>query len=332
MPSDNLADKDGLLRSVASAAKLREGPSGVEQLLRALLRATQEQGAAQLTLRILARMTRMPAPVVASACIALRDAGVLAPGPALLFTPGGLRAMQQWGWATSEHAAQPGVACVPCEGTGVNPQGPGWADLLGKLRLHNLGTDASPESALRLVALMHENGALAGKDLLVMGEDVHPAVAVALAGRALSSSGRLTRRTVALHPDERLLTRLRDIAVSEGAIIGLVKHDPARSLPDDLHGEFTTLVADAPISLRGLVLLLSRVVEAARPDDARLFLLYSPEYPDERLDAQRAMLDMGFVVERLISRFQAGANGTAKDLYVLSVTGDALLMPDNLDD
>ena len=86
------------------------------------------------------------------------------------------------------------------------PTGPEWEGLLAALRRHfkdnprvDVTLDQShctPETNLRRVAFMHEHGALAGKDALVLGDDDSVSAAVALAGRVLSPTGKLARRVV----------------------------------------------------------------------------------------------------------------------------------------
>lgn len=164
---------------------------------------------------------------------------------------------------------------------------------------------------------MHEYGALAGKDVLVMGSDVSVAAAVALAGKALSASGRLARRVVALHADDRALRQLRDIAIAEGTIIGLVTRDYHHPLLPDLQGDFDTVFLDAPAQLEELVVALSRAQEALRAEGGRIFLSYAQGDPAEILEAQREMLEAGFFIAQMLPRFDRFIDGTAADLYAL---------------
>ncbi len=151
-------------------------------------------------------------------------------------------------------------------------------------------------------------------------------VGIALAGKTLSQSGKLARRIVALHPDEKALNSVRDIAVREGTIIGLVKHDPRRSLMDDLEGEFDTVFVAPSAVFSSLVNLLSRAIEAAKPKGGRVFLACPPLSLDDRVDAQRAILDLGLAIDRLVPGFDKYEGGKGPgDLYVLSVTEDSVV-------
>src|SRR5437868_3744266 len=73
------------------------------------------------------------------------------------------------------------VVCEACDGRGVVPTGPAWEAVLASLKQHFAGnprvdvaldqSHCTPESNLRRVALMYEQGALAGKHILVLGDD-----------------------------------------------------------------------------------------------------------------------------------------------------------------
>jgi hypothetical protein len=143
----------------------------------------------------------------------------------------------------------------------------------------------------------------------------------------MSPTGRLARRVVALDTDERILRHLRDIAVAEEVIIGLVRHDVRQPLPDDLQGEFDTVSTDPPYTLPGLKLFLSRAIEAVHPDGGRIYLHFGHRPPEEQVEVQKAIAEMGLVIEQLVPNFSeyvgAGVLAGVSDLYVLSVTPGA---------
>lgn len=326
-------DKRELLQAVAEQAQLREGAQGVEDALRAIFRAQHDTAAEPLTARALARIIRLPVPVVTALRRELEKAGVVEPGPHLRLTADADSVIsQEWGWALAP-SAQSSVVCPTCGGTGVAPSGPEWEHLLAALRRHfadNPRVDVmldqshcTPETNLRRVAYMHEHGALAGKSVLALGDDDSLSAAVALVGKALSPTGKLARRVVALDSDNRILSHLRDIAVSEGALIGLVRHDLRHPLPEGLEGEFDTVSTDPPYSLPGLTLFLSRTIEAVKPEGGRIFLHFGHRPPAEQLAVQKAIVEMGLVIEQIIPNFNHYAGATilagVSDLYLLSV-------------
>ncbi len=332
------SDKQALLKRVAEKSQLREGPQGIENVLRAVFRAQSDITAEPLTGRALARLTRLPVPVVTAVRRELEHEGLVEPGPHIRLTSEAQAALSEdWGWSTTPDS-QSSVICQTCEGTGVVPVGPQWEGVLATLRRHfkdNPGVDVTldqshctPETNLRRVAYMHEHGALAGKDVLVLGDDDSLSAAVALAGKVLSPTGRLARRVVAVDTDERILTHLRDIAVAEGVLIGLIRHDLRKPLPQDLQGEFDIVATDPAYTLPGLKLFLSRAVEAVKPDGGRIFLSFGHRPPDEQLAVQKTIAEMGLVIEQLIPNFNsyvgAGVLAGVSDMYLLQATADAI--------
>ncbi len=341
--SPDFSDRQAFFRRVAAQAQVREGPQAVERLLRALFRAHSQTppGAELPTERALARMARMPVPVVAALLAELEKEGVVKrqAHTQVALTPEAVRAMAElWGREAAPPASastgtgtgkapsgQHALVCAQCAGTGIALSGPQWERLLTTLRRHlTAGSDTSPEALLRAVGYMHLWEALAGRHVLVMGEDVSMAAAVALAGKVLSQGGRLARRVVALHPDDRRLTRLRDIAVAEGVLVGLVTRDLRHPLPEDLRGEFDTLFIDAPEDLSRLILYISRAIDAARAEGAYVFLNLAHRPAGEQMEVQQAITGMGLVVEQVVPGFNRlpGVQVRARDLYVLAVTGE----------
>jgi predicted methyltransferase len=350
-----LTDKDNLLTMVAGRSQLREGAAGVEEVLRIVYRAQHTAGTQPLTARALARAVRLPVPVVTAVRRELEKAGVLDPGPYLVLTADADQALtDDWGWATlprsapsaqsQAHDHPEGVVCPTCGGLGIAPSGGIWPALLDALQRHfagNPGVDVTldqshctPETNVRRTALMYEEGALAGKNVLVLGDDDSVSLAIALAGKALSPSGKLARRTVALDTDERILRHLAAAAAQEGVAIETVQHDVRTPLPADLKAAFDTVSTDPPYTLPGLELFLSRAVDALKPAGGRIYLHFGHRPPDEQVQVQRIIAGMGLVIERLVPGFNeyvgAGVLAGVSDLYVLSanagsapaITGD----------
>lgn len=353
----NYSNKDSFLKYLATQAQLREGPPAAERVLRAVFDHAQDPGAEALTERVLARIARLPVPVIVAMRRELEQADVLEPGLSIQMTPAARQTLaESWGWQPPEQAAfvspaprqaqasagrspepQASQLCQTCGGTGIVPTGPQWDSVLEGLQKHFLGkprrvqaggkarNQPTVDANLRRAALLHEYGTLAGKDVLVLGEDVTLAAAIALAGKALSPSGRLARRLVALHADDKVLRQLRDIAVSEGLIIGLVTHDIRRQLMPDLQGEFDTVFVDPPQTYEGVLVALSRAIDAVN-SEGLIFLSYSSENPADLLEVQRMISEAGLIVAQATPGFDLYTADTAgrRDLYVLRVTEDTV--------
>ncbi|MEO5952266.1 MAG: bis-aminopropyl spermidine synthase family protein [Chloroflexia bacterium] len=336
-----LTDKANLLRSIAERAQLREGSAGVEEVLRVVYRTQHSDGSEPMTARVLARLVRLPLPVVTALRRELEKSGVLEPGPHLHLTSAADSVIgNAWGWAGSNTKAvavneQPNrVICAECDGLGVHPQGSAWTAMLGTLRKHfeknprvDVTLDQSfctPETNVRRVALMYEAGALAGKDVLILGDDDSVSIAVGLAGKALAASGSLAKRVVALDTDGRILNHLGEIAVKESVQVDIVRHDVRYPLPAELRGAFDTVSTDPPYTLPGLELFLSRAVEAIKPDGGQIYLHFGHRPPDEQVAVLASIAGMGLMIERLTPNFNeyvgAGVLAGVSDLYVLRTT------------
>jgi len=220
---------------------------------------------------------------------------------------------------------------------GVAPAGGVWPVVLEALQRHFGGnprvdvaldqSHCTPETNLRRAALMYEDGSLAGKDVLILGDDDSVSLALALAGKALSPSGKLAHGIVALDTDRRILSHLTEAASAEGVALETVEHDVRMPLPANMQGAFDTVSTDPPYTLPGLELFLSRAVEAVKRAGGRIYLHFGHRPPDEQVAVQRAIAEMGLVIERLVPNFNeyvgAGVLAGVSDLYVLSANAQS---------
>jgi predicted methyltransferase len=327
----DLTNKQDFLKLMSERVMLREGPVGVENVLKVLFVSYNKPGETPMDERVLARISRLPVPVVSALCKEFANIGLLSHGLPLRLDEAAVRLMsERWGWSSTSGSSAGGAVastgsvrretarCANCEGTGVVPSQQTWGSVLEGLRLHNL--TSAPETLVRMVALMHEDGAMFGKDVLVLGGSGAVAGAVALAGKALSPTGRLVRRVVFVDPQERNLVQMRDVAEREGTIIGLVRHDLRAPLPQDLREEFETIVVTSGDDMDDLVAMVGRASEAVK-EKGRVYLLCPPLRGEEKLDAQREMVEAGLAFERAVPRFDSHP-GAEMDLYVLGMVDD----------
>src|SRR5205823_5772615 len=115
----DFTDKQSLLKRVAERSQLREGPQGIENVLRAIYRAQNDSASEPLTGRALARVARLPVPVVTAVRRELEREGVVEPGPHIRLTDAALAAVNDsWGWSSSSDA-EGSIVCKVCQGTGV---------------------------------------------------------------------------------------------------------------------------------------------------------------------------------------------------------------------
>jgi len=112
------------------------------------------------------------------------------------------------------------------------------------------------ESTLYRVAFMWARGDLAGKELLVLGDDDLVSLACALTG--------IPRRVVMLDIDERIVQFVRDVARAEGLEVEALQHDLREPLPEELLSAFDTFFCDPTESLRGFLAFAGRGISALR--------------------------------------------------------------------
>ena len=112
------------------------------------------------------------------------------------------------------------------------------------------------ESTLYRVAFMWARGDLAGKELLVLGDDDLVSLACALTGTP--------RRVVMLDIDERIVQFVRDVARAEGLEVEALQHDLREPLPEELLSAFDTFFCDPTESLRGFLAFAGRGISALR--------------------------------------------------------------------
>ena len=293
-----------VLAAVALAVGLREGPRGVEEVLRHLA------GSGRAATRDLSRRTGLPVPLVAAVCAELRRAGLLARDrPARLSADGR---------ALVERLTGPHV------GSAV------YAALAG--RLDALTADVPPAnltldqchctvaSKLRRVAYLDKAGALAGRAVLLLGDDDQMAVAIALAAGVLGT--RPPVRLAVVDVDPAVLAFAGATADRLGLTTEPVLHDLRRPLPEGLLGAFDTVFTDPPYTPAGAELFLSRGAAALRPGAGRqAFLCFGPRPPDESSAVQHAITGMGFAIHDMVRNFNeylgAGVLAGTSHLYHL---------------
>lgn len=106
------------------------------------------------------------------------------------------------------------------------------------------------------VAQMWRHGDLAGKDLLVVGDDDLVSVAAGLT--------RLPRRVLVLDADPRVTSFIEGVARQESLPIEVLSHDLRVPLPPSVARAFDTFACDPTESLRGFLLFAGRGLSGLR--------------------------------------------------------------------
>lgn len=157
----------------------------------------------------------------------------------------------------------------------------------------------TPETTVLRLALMAQRGDLAGRDLLLLGDDDLTGIAAALSG--------LPRRVCVLDVDERIVSFIRDVARDRGwNHVHAEVYDARHGLPSHLRGQFDVFFTDPVETVKGLLLFLSRCTEGLRgPGAAGYFgLSYLEASWRKWRKIQQGILDMGFAITDMLGAFQ----------------------------
>lgn len=161
----------------------------------------------------------------------------------------------------------------------------------------------TPETTMARLALMADRGDLAGKDLLVLGDDDLMGLGAALTG--------LPKRVVVVEIDSRLTDFMSEAARVDGLSLQIMAHDLALPLPPGLAGSFDTFFTDPPDAQGGMRLFLSRAIEALKgPGTSGYFgltMIESSLYRWRELQ-EYLVRDCGVVVTDIISDFSTYVN------------------------
>lgn len=291
-------DLAGLAARAEGRAGLPIRARDIERILAALL-------AAEDIWRIV-ELAGVPVLAVCAGLECLAEAGwVEMAGSAVRLTPAG-----EAGCARLRLAPARTLACPRCGGTGLE---------LGLLReieteFHRLAAgrpDASQEfdqgyvteeTTIARIAALWAKGDLAGKDLLVLGDDDLVSLAAAVT--------RLPRRVVVLDADPRITSFIAGVAERESLAVEVVPHDLRAPLPPQLERAFDTFACDPTESLPGFLLFAGRGLSALRgPGCAGYLGLTHAEASLAKWRAiQEALLGWGAVITDLRDGFHAYVN------------------------
>ncbi|MFJ3493264.1 GNAT family N-acetyltransferase [Streptomyces sp. NPDC086091] len=289
-----------MLTEVAEAVRLQEGPPGVRSVLRALRRL------APASTKEISRATGLPVPIVAAVGNELRRRDLLGTERPSRLTPAGRDLVARLGMDLTLDAT-----CVTCAGRElVIPDV--LDEAVRRLRAlmesgpaADMAIDQShctPETKVRRVLALLTAGALPGGSLLLIGDDDLISLAVAVVGDVLGAP--LVERVTVVDISPEILAYVREVSAGLGTRVETVEHDLRHPLPAALHDGFDVAMTDPPYTPEGARLFLSRAVEGLRPGPAHsVFFSFGGKSPDEMLEVQREIMNLGLVTHGYIRNF-----------------------------
>jgi len=307
---------DSIAAEVAVAVGLAEGESGVRDVLVAVARSEP------VPTSQVARLAELPVPIVAAVCNELRKRGVID-----RTRPVRLTALARRTLASGQPHADAGCPC--CDGLGLcipdeletlRAELDAVAAGAPQARMELDQTHCTVSTKIRRVLKLHAADALAGRKIVLLGDDDLIAVAIARFARL---TGTRVRRLTVIDSDPAVLSWTGEQAAD--ADVQLVEHDLRDPLPADLTGAFDVACTDPPYTVPGAELFLSRATSAleARPG-RHVFFSFGARRPADMLATQRLIAGLGLVVRSMTPGFNsyagAGILAGTSHLYHLRTT------------
>ena len=313
-------DVDSVTAEVASAVGLAEGASGVRDVIRAIARAEP------VATRQISRMAELPVPIVTAVCNELRKRGVLDRGRPVRLTPAGREVFA---------SGQPDLdaRCPACHGRGVASVKITEAMTNELERAVASAPAAKPEldqthctvaTKISRVLAMHEAGALAGRRIIILGDDDLVSVAIARFAALTQPAGQIRRLTV-VDSDPDVLACVAAQTAGTGLDAEILQHDLRAPLPAALRGAFDVACTDPPYTVPGAELFLSRAVAALGGEAGQhVFFSFGARRPAQTLRTQELITSMGLTVRAMTPNFNeylgAGILAGTSHLYHLRTT------------
>lgn len=303
---------DLVVEQVAAAVGLAEGTRGVEAVLVALSRLEP------VSVRVLGKAADLPVPIVAAICNELRQRGHIAEERPVQFTVEGRRRF-------AAGARLGSAVCAACGGRRialpieVARLRRGLASVAEAAPAPLVELDqchCTPKTKLRRVLAMHEADAIAGRRILLLGDDDLISVTLLRFVRAFGIS---IDELVIVDLDERLLAFIGEQLDGAPFPFQCVQHD----LRHPLAGRFDTVVTDPPYTAAGAKLFLTRAREASAGSGADVFFSFGSRRPGVQFAVQQTMAEVGLEIRALTRDFNdyvgAGVLGGTSHLYHLTV-------------
>jgi N4-bis(aminopropyl)spermidine synthase len=207
---------------------------------------------------------RIPFPFVVSILRALRDGDYIEFEPTRL----GSRGFQLIRELRVGPASD--MTCSTCGGSGTEWRGleSVYANYLSIYERRPRNEDANldqgamtPESLFRRIAQMIQQGDVANKEIVVLGDDDLASIALALT--------ELPDRVTVFELDERICDYITAAAEGAGLKIRVLEQDLATYMPREFLGTFDTFLCDPPETEAGLLLFVQKGLSLLKPGAGR---------------------------------------------------------------
>lgn len=298
-----------ILNDVAAATRLREGAEGVRRIIRAVSLKSE------LPLKNLARDSRLPLPIVAAVRSELEKRGIFERrGGGVGLTASGEALLKELGAATAQRSQPPQARAAESKTLTDHP-----ADMAVALRMLETAhaamprvdvtldqAFATPETSMRRAMFAMDRDALAGRNVIFIGDDDLTSLAANFALSQLGASARLS----VVEIDARITAHILKTMSGIKPEVECLLHDLREPLPPGLRDRFQCFFTDPPYTPDGLRLFLSRAAEALeKAPGMHGFLSYAHKDPDSDLETFQIISECGFAPVEIIPSFNNYAGG-----------------------
>jgi predicted methyltransferase len=284
-----------LLKIVSEKARLSEGEEAVRKILREIYRH------GRIGTKDLAYASMLPVPVVAAVRKELEKSGLLSRNGGAVLTYKGRSYVTE----TLSFTENEPLSCTTCLGrkimvptkyTSILMKLQGYSRLRPKPYTWLDQAFATPQTMLLRALFMLEEGDIEGRNILFLGDDDLTSIATGLLKAA--------KKITVIDIDDRILDLITSIAEKEELQIDCIRHDLRNPLPSELNAEYDVVFTDPPYTMEGLKVFVSRGIEALKKrKGASIYLAFAHKPPEEMLQLQRAINDMGLVTREMVPRF-----------------------------
>jgi predicted methyltransferase len=209
------------------------------------------------------RRARIPFPSAVAILRALRDGEFLEFGPTRFTGRGEI--------LVSELQVRPAhdFGCATCGGSGIEWRGLEgvYSQYMELFQARPRGEDPAldqgamtPLSLFRRIAFMIQEGDVAGREVVALGDDDLASLALALTG--------LPAGVTVFELDTNICEYIAETARDRGLDIRVIQQDLARFLPNEQLGTFDTFMCDPPETEAGLLLFVEKGLALLKHGDA----------------------------------------------------------------
>ena len=284
-----------IIEKVSQKARISEGKEGVRRILREIYRNEQ------IGTKELSYITRLPVPVVAAVRTELEKIGLVSRKKGAMLTEDGKKYAEN----VLGFRIKKSLICPLCLGRKVIIKDE-FQEILEKMKKYaNLRPKpytwldqafCTPETSILRALFMLEEGDAEGREIIFLGDDDLTSIATGLL--------KVSKRITVVDVDERLLNLINKISEYERINIKCIHHDLRNPLPRELINKFDVAFTDPPYTIIGMKLFVSRGIDALKKRRcASIYLSFAHKPPEDMLNLQAAISEMGLFIGEMIPRF-----------------------------